>query len=138
ACLDGIPGSGDAKMGIGNRCAYGEARLRHSGDPNDKIPPLGFGPDNRVPIEDPIEYKIDFENLGPGSVDQSGNPFPTIATAAAQRISISDKLSANLDCSTVQFTEFSFGATIIPVADGFGAFHTSVEVVQNGVSFNVQ
>ena len=138
SCLKGFPGSEDRDFGLGNPCANGSASLVHARDPNEKIPPLGFGPDNRVAIDEPVAYTIDFENIGPGSVDDNGDPFPVEATAPAQRIVIADQLSANFDFSSVRFTEFKFGETTIPVADGFGAYHTIVPMNTAGSSFVVQ
>ena len=130
--------SGDANMNLGDRCGYGEAALRHAVDPNEKTPPVGVGPDNRVPGDQPIAYTIDFENIGPGSVDDNGDPFPVVATAPVQRVTITDQLSTNFDFSTVQFTEFAFADTIIPVTDGFGDVHTTLPIFIGGDSFIVQ
>ncbi|HZN66903.1 MAG TPA: RHS repeat-associated core domain-containing protein [Tepidisphaeraceae bacterium] len=141
ACLDGFPQSSDADMGIGDRCAYGETSIPFALDPNDKLAPAGIGPENFVRVDQPIEYAINFENLGPGSVDAHGNPYPIVATAAARRIAVSDRLSAHFDWSTVRFTEFAFGDTVIHVVqgEGEGAYYASVPALSAGnVPFLVQ
>src|SRR5207248_8940156 len=110
ACLNGFPQSGDTDMGIGHPCAFGSRPLWHRPfDPNDKFAPAGFGPQNYVPLENAIAYTVDFENLGPGSKDENGNPYAIVAEVPAQRVAVSDELSSSLDWGTVQFTEFSFG-----------------------------
>jgi RHS repeat-associated protein len=141
ACLDGFPGSADADLRIGDRCGFGQVSLAPRPlDPNDKIAPVGVGPENLVPIDKPVQYTIDFENLGPGSRDDAGNPYPVVATVPAQRVSVSDQLSGSFDWSTVRFDEFRFGDTIVPVEDGHGAgsFHVVVPLQQNGVAYQVR
>lgn len=73
---------------------YGISRPQ-SWDPNEKIGPEGFGAERFVPVEQPLEYRINFENL------------PT-ATAPAQRISITDVLPPSLDLRTVRLKEIGF------------------------------
>ena len=139
ACLEGFPQSGDADFGIGDRCGGGVVSLAPRPlDPNEKKPNRGFGPQNRVAIERPVEYTVDFENLGPGSVDENGDPYPVVAAVPAQRVAIDDQLSPHLDWSTVRFTEFAFGDAIVPVTDGFGSFSAIVPVETNGVAYTVQ
>jgi RHS repeat-associated protein len=139
ACLDGFPGSGDADLGIGDPCGYGQVSLAPRPlDPNDKIPPVGIGADNRVPIDQPIQYTVDFENLGAGSRDDAGNPYPLVATVPAQRVSVSDPLSSSFDWSTVVFEEFRFGDTVVPAEEGNGSFHAVVPLSQNGVAYEVR
>ena len=140
ACLDGFPQSPDADIGLGDRCAYAESTFPRAHDPNDKTAPAGVGPDNFVRIDQSIEYTIDFENLGPGSRDDDGNPYPVVAAGPAQRVLISDRLSTHFDWASVVFREFRFGDTIVRVdlSQGAGSFHAGVPVQQNGVSFVVQ
>ena len=126
-------------MGIGDPCASGRTdRHPKPFDPNDKIPPAGFGPLNHVSIDAPLEYKIDFENLGPGSEDENGDPYPVIARAPAQMVSIEDELSPHFDWTSVRFTEFRFGDTVIPVTDGSGSFSATVPVSVGAIQYAVQ
>jgi hypothetical protein len=62
-----------------------------------------------------LPYRINFENLGPGRVDASGNPHSTFAPAPAQRVTISDPLSAHLYWNTFQLIELGFGDTMVPI-----------------------
>jgi RHS repeat-associated protein len=139
ACLDGFPSSEDADLGIGDACGSGVVSLAPRPlDPNEKKPQQGFGPENRIAIDDTIEYTVDYENLGPGSVDENGDPYPVVAAVAAQRVAIDDQLSPHLDWSTVRFTEFAFGDTIIPVADGDGSASIIVPAEAAGVAYVVE
>lgn len=139
ACLDGFPSSEDTDLGVGDGCDSGVISLAPRPlDPNEKKPQKGFGPENRIAIGEAIEYTVDFENLGPGSVDENGDPYPVVAAVAAQRVAIDDELSAHLDWSSVRFTEFAFGDTIVPVVDGLGSYSTTVPVVANGLSYLVE
>jgi hypothetical protein len=57
-------------------------------------------------------YGIHFENIGPASVNPlTGLPYPILATAPAQRITISDTLDADLNWSS-----FRLGGPSIEVA----------------------
>lgn len=140
ACLQGFPQSGDADFGVGDPCGNGVVSLAPRPlDPNEKKPQQGFGPQNRIAIEEAIEYTVDYENLGPGSVDEQGDPYPVVAAVPAQRVAIDDQLSLHLDWGTVRFTEFAFGDTVIPVDDGFGSFSTTVPVVAgDGTAYVVE
>ena len=140
ACLDGFPQSPDADMGIGDRCAYAVSTFPRAHDPNDKVAPAGVGPENFVRIDRPIEYTVDFENLGPGSRDDNGNPYPIVAAGPAQRVAVDDPFSTHFDWASVVFTEFRFGDTVVQVdpGQGAGSFHGSVPVQQGGASIVVQ
>lgn len=64
-------------------------------DPNEKIGPLGFGPEKWVGIKQPLEYRINFENV-------------STATAPAQKVYIEDVLPPGVDPRTVRLKEIGF------------------------------
>ena len=91
--------------------------------------PFGdFGAANSV-----IPYRINFENLGAGSVPTPTQP----ATAPAQRVEVTYQLSEDLDWSTFQFTEFGFGDTVVNIPGGLKTAFESVPMTFNGTSFTV-
>ncbi len=83
-------------------------------DPNGKLT-SGFGDSGYVPAGAPIEYTIYFENQ------------PT-ATLPAQKVVVTDKLAANLDWSTVQFSQVSFNNVTLSVPPGSQSFATRTHV----------
>ena len=85
--------------------ATGSSAIVQAIDPNEKLGAAGYGPQAFITADTTIPYRINFENLGPGTVPTPAQP----ATAPAQRVEITDQLSTNLDWSTLQFTEFGFG-----------------------------
>ena len=103
-------------------------------DPNQKLGAAGYGVAAYIPADRVIPYRIDFENLGPGSVPAPAQP----ATAPAQRVEVTDQLSANLDWNTLQFTEFGFGDTIVAVPDGRANHFDTMSMVYNNQTFDVQ
>lgn len=64
-------------------------------DPNDKVGPKGYGAEAFVPVGQPLEYRINFENVAS-------------ATAPAQLIRITDTLPPSLDLRTVKLKEIGF------------------------------
>jgi RHS repeat-associated protein len=80
-------------------------------DPNEKHGAAGYGPQAYIAAGTLIPYRIDFENLGPGSVPTPQQP----ATAPAQRVEVFDQLPDLLDWSTLRFTEIGFGDEIVPI-----------------------
>lgn len=60
------------------------------------------------------------------------------ATAPAQRVDVTDQLSANLDWSTLQFTEAGFGDTVITVPVAGNYYFTTVPMTLNGTYFEVE
>jgi len=73
------------------------------GDPNEKLGPLGLGPDRIVEVDDVLHYTIYFENV------------PT-ASAPAQEVFVTDQLDPDLDRSTFQITEVTWGDYSVPIA----------------------
>jgi RHS repeat-associated protein len=80
-------------------------------DPNEKHGAAGYGSQAFIAAGTVIPYRIDFENLGPGSVPTPQQP----ATAPAQRVEVFDQLPDLLDWSTLRFTEVGFGDEIVPI-----------------------
>ncbi len=96
----------------------------NSHDPNDKVGPAGYGPQNFVSAANPLPYRVDFENS------------PT-ATAPAQRVDVTDQLDPNLDWSTFQWTSFGFGDNVITIPPNTQNYETTVPMTYNGVTFRV-
>jgi hypothetical protein len=103
-------------------------------DPNEKFGAAGFGPRAFIAQDVAIPYRVTFENLGPGSVPTPEHPAP----APAQRVEITDQLSANLDWETFRFTEFGFGDTVITVPDAAAYYFHSQAMRLNDKDFNVE
>ena len=122
-------GIGNTLLILFDRDAYraggGLAGIVSSRDPNDKIGPEGFGTSGFIDSDRAFPYRINFEN------DKS-------ASAPAQRVTITDPLSTNLDWNTFQLSEIGFGDTIIPVPPGSQHFETTVPMTLNGTTFDVQ
>src|SRR6202040_3539614 len=57
-------------------------------DPNEKLGPLGYGAEALVGLQDPLRYTVYFENI-------------SSASAAAQRIRVTDQLDPALDPRTL-------------------------------------
>ena len=105
-----------------------------SQDPNEKFGANGYGPQEFIAANSIIPYRINFENLGLGSVPKPAQP----ATAPAQRVEITDQLSDKLDWNTFSFTEFGFGDIVIDIPAGLKyAFHI-VPMTYNDQNFDVQ
>jgi len=64
-------------------------------DPNEKIGPLGYGGERFVPVNTPLQYRINFENLATADVP-------------AQLVRITDSLPPSLDLRTVRLKEIGF------------------------------
>ena len=94
-------------------------------DPNQKLGPAGYGPQNFVSAEGRLDYRIDFEN------DAS-------ATAPAQIVLISDPLDANFDFSTFELTEIGFGDILLSIPSGSQYYETTVTFSNNDQTFGVE
>ena len=84
-------------------------------DPNEKISPIGFGPERFVGVQNPLLYRINFENL-------------TSAEAPAQRVRIVDKLPATLDARTVRLLEIGFKQNRIVVPENRAFYQTRLQL----------
>jgi RHS repeat-associated protein len=131
----GRPGS-PSPGGPGKPGGNGNPNNPQSIDPNEKLGP-GVGAPGWIASGALASYRINFENLGPGSRDANGNPFPTFATAPAHRVTIYDQLDVNLDWDTFELTGFGYGDTIIP-AKNRSHFTATVPMTYNGETFDVE
>ena len=100
--------------GLGLDCCR-DVEYVASMDPNDKVGPLGFGPQRWVVGQPLMPYTIYFENIA-------------AATAAAQEVRITDVLDpATLDLTTFAFLEASFGDTSVAAQPGTKTFALDVD-----------
>ena len=104
-----------------------------SRDPNQKLSVAGFGDEHFVAGSRTVPYRIEYENLGPGSVPAPAMP----ATAPAQRVEISDQLTGDLDWNSVEFSEFGFGDFLFRVPSGRQYHSQTVSVNYDGKSLEV-
>jgi len=95
-----------------------------SHDPNSMDGPAGYGAANFESDASVLVYLINFEN------DPS-------ATAPAQRVDITDQLSPDLNWTTFQLTGVGFGSTYLTIPTGLQHYDTSVNMTENGQSFEV-
>ncbi|MAE60216.1 MAG: hypothetical protein CMJ49_02550 [Planctomycetaceae bacterium] len=65
-------------------------------DPNDIVGPEGFGDERFVPADQPLDYRVRFENM-------------EVATAPAQEVFVTMTLDPDLDFTTFRFEDFGFG-----------------------------
>lgn len=86
-----------------------------SHDPNEKIGPVGYGGEHFVPVGQPLEYRINFENL-------------SSATAPAQIIRITDTLPPPLDLRTVRLKEISFKQNRIVIPSNQSFYQSRVQL----------
>jgi RHS repeat-associated protein len=118
----------------GSAGGSGSSQTLFSKDPNDKLGAAGYGSQAFIQQGTLIPYRINFENLGPGS-----EPTPTEpATAPAQRVEITDQLPSTLDWSTLEFTEAGFGDTLINFPAGQRYHFTVVPMTLNDQTFDVE
>jgi RHS repeat-associated protein/uncharacterized repeat protein (TIGR01451 family) len=110
----GVPGSG---------AASGSSKGKNSIDPNALIGPAGIGPQHFIVPGGVWSYTIQFENYG---------------SVAAQEVTITEQLDANLDWSTFQLGSFGFGPLSVPVPAGLTQYQTTVSYQNtDGSSLNV-
>lgn len=84
-------------------------------DPNDKVGAAGFSPQAFVSVQQKLPYTINFENV-------------STATAAAQRIRITDQLDPNLDWRTFRLKEIGFGAYHVTVPENRAFYQTRLQL----------
>ncbi len=102
-----------------------ESNVPQARDPNELIGPAGFGTANYVSRTAQFPYRINFEN-------------DATATAPAQRIVVTNQLSANLDWGTFEFTGFGFGDYNLSPPFGSQHYENTVLVSVNDDLFNVE
>jgi RHS repeat-associated protein len=93
-------------------------------DPNRKTGPGGFSTNGFMSLNSVLAYRIDFEN-------------ESNATAPAQIVQVTDRLSTNLDRSTFQLTAIGFGDHLITISPGSQYYETMLQMSYNGVDFEV-
>ena len=96
-----------------------------STDPNELCGPSGYGTQNFVRTDSLLPYTIHFEN-------------ETNATAPAQQVVVSERLTNRLDWTTFELTEIAFGDQFIAVPPHSKHFETSVQLSVGSYQFVVQ
>lgn len=117
----------------------GDSGTSQSSDPNELIGPSGYGPINYVNGDATLPYRINFENYGPGSVENDGTPAPPSrwATAPAQRAEITNVLPAQIDLDTFALTGFGFGDFIVPILAASADHEQILTMTFGGKAFEV-
>ncbi len=117
----------------------GDSGTSQSVDPNALYGPSGFGPQNFVAADALLPYRIEFENYGPGSVNEDGTPVAQSrwASAPAQRVVVTNSLSPLFDLSSFLFTGFGFGDVDVRLPVPAQSWRQIVNMTFNGKSFEV-
>ena len=102
------------------------------------IGPSGYGPENWVAQDAVLPYQINFENLGPGSKDGNGDPYPVVAEVPAQRVVVTNQLSPDFDWSTFRITGLGFGDEVVQVPGESTHYAGTVTMTYEGVTFDVE
>jgi hypothetical protein len=95
-------------------------------DPNAKTAPAGSGPAHFVAADAVLPYTVGFEN------------DPKKASAPAQHVHIIDPLDPNLDPSTFQLTDITFGSHTLAVPAGLKYYATTVDLRPDGQNLLVK
>ncbi len=91
-------------------------RIVVSGDPNDKVGPLGAGDGHYIRGTESLQYAIFFENM-------------ENASAPAQLVAITDQLDADtLDLSSLSLGLISFGEHVVIPPPGLTSYTTQVDL----------
>jgi Calx-beta domain/CARDB/FG-GAP-like repeat len=85
------------------------------GDPNDIIGPTGYGVENWINTENPLDYTIKFENVAS-------------ATAPARFITITQQLDSDLDWRSFRLDSFSWGDTFITIPENSAFLSQRIDV----------
>lgn len=88
----------------------------HSKDPNDLLGPLGFGEEHWVSAGQNLAYTIRFEN------------DPTLATAPARVVRITQQLDPDLDPASFRLGDFGFGTILIDVPQNTAYYSTRLDL----------
>ncbi len=115
-----LPTPGGASDSVTASVPVFEAR-----DPNGKRGPAGYGSAGFTVPGTMFRYRIDFEN------DKD-------ATAPAQEVVVTDSLSPNLDWTTFELSEISFGDRILTIPPGTQYYETTLPMTFNGTTFDVR
>jgi len=84
-------------------------------DPNEKIAPSGFGERGFIRAGQDVTYTIRFENLSD-------------ATAAAQTVTVTDRLDPGFDWRTFRLGRMGFGEWVVEVPPNRARFQTRVDL----------
>ena len=101
-----------------------ESTLVTSSDPNDILGPDGFGAEEFINVNAPLDYTIRFENLA-------------AATAPAQEVFIEQTLDADLDLDTFEFTGFGFRDRFFTQRPGLQDFQEIIDDPETGLLVSV-
>ena len=85
-------------------------------DPNDILGPNGFGEEQWISADTPLNYTIRFEN------------DPELATAPAQVVRITQQLDSDLDFRTFRVDDFGFGELFVDVPDNRAFYQTRLDL----------
>jgi hypothetical protein len=89
---------------------------RFAGDPNTKEGPVGFTPENYISGDDPIYYRVSFENMA-------------TATAPAQVVLLKDVLDSTVfNLSSIAFAGYGFGDTTVYLPEEVDSFTSEVDL----------
>jgi hypothetical protein len=94
----------------------GDVSVPFSHDPNDIIGPAGVGAAKFVSAQQPLRYKIEFEN------------DPQLASAPAQSVRITSHLDSHLDPRTFRVGSFGFGDFSFDVPDNQAFYSTRLDL----------
>ena len=89
-----------------------------SRDPNDILGPEGFGAEQWISADNPLDYTIRFEN------------DPELANAPAQKVRITQQLDSDLDERTFRVGDFGFGDTFIDVPENRAFYQTRLDLTE--------
>ncbi|MGK7959023.1 CARDB domain-containing protein, partial [Crocosphaera sp.] len=94
-------------------------------DPNDILGPEGFGEENWIPGDEPLNYTIRFENLD-------------TATAPAREVRIVQQLDADLDFRSFRLGDFGFADFVFDVPENQPYYQTRLDLTEtDGVYVDV-
>ena len=96
----------------------GDTNAVGSVDPNDILGPNGFGVQNFIAADQPLNYTIRFEN------------DPVFATAPAQVVTVRQTLDSNLDYRTFRVGDFAIGDTIIDVPENRAFYADRIDLTE--------
>lgn len=103
----------------------GSSGTAGSSDPNSKSGPRGYGDRREVSAGSVLPYRLSFEN-------------EAMARGPAQTVTVSDQLGTDLDWTTFELREISFGDTRITATDNTQHIETMVPLTLNGTKFEVR
>lgn len=94
-------------------------------DPNEKVSPEGYGPEHFIGLRQPIEYRINFENLA-------------TAGAPAQIVRIVDELPASLDPRSFRLKEIGFKQNRIVIPEGRAFYQAKMQLGEDLYNLKAQ